>query len=473
MYKQALPVLIAASLLAGDYRNDWLAIAAPGQLAPRATPITNFPIVQIGAGANFSLTILQKAANLSTVIARISLKAKRGGSYSPETLIGDFRYKINQRANFIQGLNEGDLVVVRLYDQKNHLIGYSEFELLAENVAVNLILPDQPLSSRLLLTFYGANANLNGKIDDDAHIYGYFTQISADGQNVHFLSALPVINNISQFKIVTLPPLPQISYPPSLATGAFFVVNRTNAIFDDNTPGTLTNPPGQQTAIRDLSADQIDTYNVSQLIGKFKAIALGLDPNGSFRDVPNNYWAKDFIAQLVTRGIIQGFPDGTFRPNAPVTRGQFAAMVNKAFRRIKIRDAVTFADVPSNYWGYQIIQQDYEMGFFEGGVNFGPNQKIYRWDSLTVLTKGLNYSVQGTTEQILQVYQDGSQIPSNVREAIAAATEKGIVVNYPNRAMLKPNQLATRAEVAALIYQALVSTGDASAISSPYVVGKN
>ncbi|HEY9598199.1 MAG TPA: S-layer homology domain-containing protein, partial [Cyanophyceae cyanobacterium] len=62
-------------------------------------------------------------------------------------------------------------------------------------------------------------------------------------------------------------------------------------------------------------------------------------------------------------------------------------------------------------------------------------------------------------------------IPASYRTLIAAATQRGIVVNYPNVKSLSLNTVATRAEVAAFIYQALVSTGEMTAISSPYVVG--
>src|SRR3712207_2560611 len=59
---------------------------------------------------------------------------------------------------------------------------------------------------------------------------------------------------------------------------------------------------------------------------------------------------------------------------------------------------------------------------------------------------------------------------SSYRTLIAAATERGIVANYPNVNTCSPNKVTTRAEVAALLYQAMVSTGDAVAISSPHVV---
>lgn len=63
----------------------------------------------------------------------------------------------------------------------------------------------------------------------------------------------------------------------------------------------------------------------------------------AFPDVPSNYWASSFIQELVTRQVIAGFPDGTFRPEEPVTRAQFASMIRKAFSRqaIPIRRSLT------------------------------------------------------------------------------------------------------------------------------------
>lgn len=195
----------------------------------------------------------------------------------------------------------------------------------------------------------------------------------------------------------------------------------------------------------------------------------------TFPDVPSNYWAAGFIQALAQRGIIVGFAeDGTFRPEEPVTRAQFAAMINKAFQRQSIRPAVQFTDVPSNYWGYQAIQYAYTTGFMAGypGNTFQPNQNIPRAQVLVSLSSGLNYASTGQADTVLLAYNDAAAIPGYARPGVAAATERRIVVNYPEVRALNPNRVATRAEVAAFIYQALVSTGDVAAIPSPYIVGQ-
>ncbi|MDF5706612.1 MAG: S-layer homology domain-containing protein [Nostoc sp. S4] len=192
----------------------------------------------------------------------------------------------------------------------------------------------------------------------------------------------------------------------------------------------------------------------------------------TFSDVSSNYWAADFIQQLSQRGVIAGFPDGSFRPEEAVTRAQFAAMVNKAFQKSQQRSPINFADVPSNYWAYSAIEQAYTIGFLSGypGNRFEPNQAIPRQQVLVSLANGLDYTASANSESTLQYFNDASNIASYARSPIAAATEKQIVVNYPNVKFLNPTATATRAQVAAFIYQALVSSNQASAINSPYIV---
>lgn len=195
----------------------------------------------------------------------------------------------------------------------------------------------------------------------------------------------------------------------------------------------------------------------------------------SFSDVSSSYWAANFISELAQRDVIAGFPDGTFRPNDPVTRAQFAAMIRKAFNRPQERSAINFVDVSQSYWAYTAIQEAYTTGFLAGypGNVFNPNQNIPRVQVLVSLANGLDYSVNTSVETILQqYYSDASDVPSYARSSVASATNEQIVVNYPNVKILNPNRAATRAEVAAFIYQALVSSGQADAISSPYIVGQ-
>jgi parallel beta-helix repeat protein len=210
--------------------------------------------------------------------------------------------------------------------------------------------------------------------------------------------------------------------------------------------------------------NQIDPQRVS---GNVTFVAS--TGNAQFTDVQGQ-WAEVYISALSSRGIIGGFPDGTYRPNDPVTRAQFATIVSKAFSPSPNRASINFVDVSSGFWGRQAIQSAYRGGFLTGypGRVFQPNQRIPRVQILVALASGLGLNSDSTA--VINRYQDAAEIPTWASREIAAATQRSIVVNYPDVNQLQPNREATRAEVAAFVYQALVSKGEAEAIASPYLV---
>lgn len=187
-----------------------------------------------------------------------------------------------------------------------------------------------------------------------------------------------------------------------------------------------------------------------------------------------DHWARPFIEALADANIITGFPDGTYKPNQPVTRAQFAAIVRNAFNNARIRNSQGFADVPSSYWAAPAITTAYETGFLSGYPNsqFRPEEQIPRVQVLVSLSSGLNLKADQPTTTTLSTYADANRIPSYAIAGVAAATEDNMVVNYPNINYLNPNDAATRAEVAAFVYQALVKSGKLQPLSAQLDVNR-
>ncbi|GAB1542762.1 hypothetical protein NUACC21_54360 [Scytonema sp. NUACC21] len=215
--------------------------------------------------------------------------------------------------------------------------------------------------------------------------------------------------------------------------------------------------------------------DVKRISGKVEFVAATVEaPIGggatAFKDVPTGYWAKTYIEALASKNIIAGFPDGSFKPNEPVTRAQFAAIISKAFTPSAKRETASFSDLSRNFWAYQVIQSAYQGGFVSGYPDrtFKPEQQIPRVQVLVSLANGLGLNVDN--QNVLSVYSDAAQIPNYAAAPVAAATAKQLVVNYPSVKQLNPNRQATRAEVAAFVYQALVSRGSLQPIPSPYLV---
>jgi hypothetical protein len=212
----------------------------------------------------------------------------------------------------------------------------------------------------------------------------------------------------------------------------------------------------------------VNTQQVSAITSPYIVSYTGGSPV-AFTDI-QGHWAADFISALAKQGLISGFSDGTFKPEAQISRAEYAALLVKAFNPTPKRPAKQFPDVPDNFWAKDAIQQAYRSQFISGlpDNTFRPNEIIQRVQVIVSVVSGLGLSV--SDPNALSVYDDRNAIPDYAKDEVVTATKKKIVVNYPQLKQLNPNKNATRAEVAAIVYQALVNANQVSAITSPYIV---
>ncbi|MDZ7964325.1 MAG: DUF1565 domain-containing protein [Nostoc sp. DedSLP03] len=178
----------------------------------------------------------------------------------------------------------------------------------------------------------------------------------------------------------------------------------------------------------------------------------------------NGHWAEAFIQALARMDLIHTFADGSYQPDKPMTRAQYAAMVAIAFNPFPKIPSPDFTDVPKDFWAYSAIQIAASGGFVGGFSDrtFRPDRSVQRLQVIVSLVNGLG--LPAVDSGVVEVYSDRHTIPDYARTAVATATQRGIVVNYPDPKVLAPLRFATRAEVAAMVYQALVAIGRTSAI---------
>lgn len=455
----ALAVLRISSPVTSKFSNSPQTQLLVGQSDGKAIDTPDNTSFSLEKKSAFTLYIWQPGGTIKEVIARISIKSKYGNKYRQERFLGDYKYKIKQKAKFVKGFKLGDRIVIRLYDTNNRFIGYSEFVCLPENTAVNLILSANPTEDKVVRTFYGFDTN-NDSIVDNNNAYDYFTEVN--NQKVTFLNSSEKLN-IVQYQAAGFAKVATTSvYPTSFSEGDFAVVGKSLNAFDSTLAKALTASPGSLVKLTPIIANS--SFELGKLLSEYRQIGVAKDIQVSFSDIPKNYWAREYIAELAAMEVISGFPNNSFRPNAPVTRAELAALLQKVFVKSKIREAINFKDVPQKYWAYDAIRETYEMGFFtilnSKSKNFNPTQKLNRLDVLITLAKGLNYKFTGSTENILSVYSDASSIRSEHRNFIAALTENGVITNYPHKKLLNSKKVATRADVCALLYRAMVSTGE-------------
>lgn len=191
----------------------------------------------------------------------------------------------------------------------------------------------------------------------------------------------------------------------------------------------------------------------------------------------NDHWATHFIQGAVSQGILSGLPNGQFAPDRPMTRAEFAAVLVCLFEPEAERPAKPFSDVAESdvaesdlLEAKKAIDRVYQsklMGGFADGT-FRPNQPITRIQALLSLVSGLKCPT--TNLELLERFTDHETIPTSARPALTAAIAHWLVVNYPRLTQLQPHSPATRAEIAAMVYQALVQMGRSVPLSSPYII---
>ncbi|MDJ1177884.1 family 10 glycosylhydrolase [Roseofilum sp. BLCC_M91] len=192
-----------------------------------------------------------------------------------------------------------------------------------------------------------------------------------------------------------------------------------------------------------------------------------------FTDI-TNHWAQAVIEQLADQKVVSGYLDGQFKPDAPMNRAEFAALLSRAFPHYPKRGqtGMQFKDVPPSYWAYGVIRSAYESGFLRGYSNeqFQPTDRLTRLQALLALSNGLKYEPQNLVEMTLnETFEDADRIPEYARSAIAAAAEQELVVNYPDVKQLRPNAIATRAEIVAMIAQARQTANSVSPVPDQYI----
>lgn len=169
-------------------------------------------------------------------------------------------------------------------------------------------------------------------------------------------------------------------------------------------------------------------------------------PAGAAPSDIDGHWAEESISILHARGIMNGDGKGSFRPNDPVTRAEFAALVNGAFGFFK-DSGMSFQDVkPSDWFAREIsvaATQGYLRGVGKGMI--APSDKLTREQAAVIIARIMQLAPgSGETD-----FTDDSDISPWAGEMVSAIVQKGYMKGSGGRFFPKKN--TTRAEVAAII----------------------
>lgn len=185
-------------------------------------------------------------------------------------------------------------------------------------------------------------------------------------------------------------------------------------------------------------------------------------PAVAFPDVDTNHWAAKQIEILTEKGVIVGYPDGTFQPDENVTRAEFASMAIKALgqQHTIVAQPVNFTDIDPTFWAYDAIQKALYFELVscpQDGEPFRPDDSVSRAESITVAVNALtteNISTLKAKEVLAKKYADVNEIPESFVIPAGKAEILDMLVTIPSqdKAKIEATRPATRAEVAAILY---------------------
>jgi len=163
----------------------------------------------------------------------------------------------------------------------------------------------------------------------------------------------------------------------------------------------------------------------------------------------SGHWAEASIQKWVEAGVINGYSDGTFRPDNGITRAEFVKIVN-GLLGFKVEGSASFTDVASGEWYAaevkKAVHEEFVSGYEDG--SFRPDKGITRQEAAKIIDTILD--MEGTDEAALNSFGDKSSVPDWSKNSLMYMVQKGYLSGYPDNT-LRPTYGITRAETVALL----------------------
>ncbi|MDR2354827.1 MAG: S-layer homology domain-containing protein [Clostridiales Family XIII bacterium] len=158
------------------------------------------------------------------------------------------------------------------------------------------------------------------------------------------------------------------------------------------------------------------------------------------------HWAEGQILAGISYGYINGYPDGSFKPEGTITRAEFVTIINKA-RNYTAMTNIPFRDVPVNEWYFQEVQRAYSAGYIQGDSenNFNPNAQITRQEAAVILDR---IAPGGDTTYALTGVRDADKIDAWALSAVKAVYSRAYITgdaegNFNPQSSLKRGEAVT------------------------------
>lgn len=169
----------------------------------------------------------------------------------------------------------------------------------------------------------------------------------------------------------------------------------------------------------------------------------------SFADI-SGHWAEDAVNGMAEKGIVNGYQDGTFKPEGTVTRAEFVKMFDGILGLTEKKD-VLFKDVNKGDWFCEYVEMAYADGYLlEYGENFQADTPLSREEAAALLSRGLKL---GEDKLESSLFADYSEINTEYATHVLKSAYAGLLKGYTDGKFYPKNTL-TRAEAATILHRA-------------------
>jgi len=173
-----------------------------------------------------------------------------------------------------------------------------------------------------------------------------------------------------------------------------------------------------------------------------------------FPDI-KGHWAEQIITELAGKGMIKGYPDGTVRPDATITRGEFAALLarNLALDTTTAeREPPAFNDI-AGHWSERNIEALADEGIldpedYDGSLR--PDEPITRVEIIRMLVRAIGQGEQAKLPAGHTGFADDNTVQGSDKGYVVLAIQYELVKGYPDNT-IRPEGRTTRAEAFALL----------------------
>ncbi|UNK20733.1 discoidin domain-containing protein [Paenibacillus sp. N3/727] len=173
----------------------------------------------------------------------------------------------------------------------------------------------------------------------------------------------------------------------------------------------------------------------------------------ALRDIAG-HWAEGYINQAIQFGFVKGYNGALFRPDKPISREEFVAMLVRALNLEGEGSPLSFKDAKDiQSWARPAIAQALQAGLVSGyeDQTFRPKAQISRSEMAAIIVRAMGISLSDVKEL---TFKDAAQIPQWAQPYVAAAYQAGVIQGRSEH-IFAPEKLATRAEAIVMILRML------------------